>query len=132
MTSPTESVVTDTHAILWRFRDDSRLPASAHEVFDAVERNEVRLLVPTIVLAELKTLGERRMPDLNFDAMFARFTGMESVTFVPFDLAVFMEMQKLPARLEIHDRVIAATAQLYRSVVMTRDQQLQSAVRTIW
>jgi len=132
MTSQIESVVTDTHAILWRFRDDPRLPTTAHDVFDAVERNELRLLVPTIVLAELITLGERRMPDLDFDAMFDRFSGMESVTFVPFDLAVFKEMLKLPGSLEIHDRVIAATAQLYGSVVMTRDRELQNAVRTIW
>ena len=52
--------VTDTHALVWYLTGSKRLGRKAAEVF---ELPEVRIVIPTTVLAELKYLHQRsRIP----------------------------------------------------------------------
>jgi predicted nucleic acid-binding protein len=80
-----EVYVVDTHAIVWRFSDDPQLPARVHGLFDAVERGEHRLVVPTIILAELLSLMERRMPGLPLGRILETLRRYPSVHIAPFD-----------------------------------------------
>ncbi len=132
MNPASEVFILDTHAILWRFRGDARLPVRVHELFDAAERDETTLVVPTIVWAELTLIAERRFPDFSVQDVLDRFDRMASVRHAPLDMAVFEAFRDLPPSLDIHDRVIAATAKVYGCPLVTTDRKLQGAVETIW
>ncbi len=54
-----------------------------------------------------------------------------SFVVVDFDLATLQVMTSLDS-IEIHDRIIAATARLLAAVVITRDPLLAGATRTFW
>jgi PIN domain nuclease of toxin-antitoxin system len=132
MTATSEVYVTDTHALVWRYRDDPRLSPAVHAIFDAADANQARVLIPTVVLTELLTLKERRMPALPLDEMLAAFSRSNGFTIVPFDIDEFYAMKDLPKELEIHDRMIAATARVYGAKLISRDRQLGSLVETVW
>lgn len=46
-------LVTDTHALYWYLTAMPQLSPAAKRSFDTAKRGEARLLVPTIVLAEI-------------------------------------------------------------------------------
>ena len=55
--------VTDTHALIWYLEDSPRLGAAARDAFDASDRGEADIFVPTICLVELVYLHEKgRIP----------------------------------------------------------------------
>ncbi len=122
----------DTHALVWYFRDDPKLSARAAGIIEAAERGEYRLLVPTIVLAELTTLSERKMPELSMREVLRKLEGMATVTIVPFDYRVFKEMVLFPAALELHDRIIAGTARHFGAALLTRDPTLSAVAEVVW
>ena len=57
------NVVTDTHSLIWYLEDSSRLGMAARDVFDACDRGETTIYVPTICLVEIVYLAEKgRIP----------------------------------------------------------------------
>jgi hypothetical protein len=48
------------------------------------------------------------------------------------DSGVFEAMLALGPGFELHDRAIAATAQIYGCPVITRDRQLSATINTVW
>jgi predicted nucleic acid-binding protein len=111
---------------------DRRLSSRAERALrDAGTTLETDVIIPVIVLAEAATIIERRKVDLDMNALLEAID-QEPYHVVPLDVHTFREMLKLPSALELHDRVIAATARLYGAKVVTRDAELTSAVDTIW
>jgi PIN domain nuclease of toxin-antitoxin system len=55
--------VTDTHALIWYLEDSHELGSDADAAFDACDRGESTIFVPTICLVELIYLQEKgRIP----------------------------------------------------------------------
>jgi len=50
---------TDTHSLIWYLEDSPRLSRNARQVFEACDRNELAILVPTICLVEMLYLQEK-------------------------------------------------------------------------
>jgi hypothetical protein len=65
--------VPDTHALAWDFTRDRKLSVAARSVLRAADRGEVQLLVPTIVLAELLSVQERKMPNISVQQAMDRW-----------------------------------------------------------
>lgn len=56
--------VADTHSLIWYLEDSPRLSSGARECFDACDRGEVIINVPTICLVEIIYLQEKgRIPE---------------------------------------------------------------------
>lgn len=127
-----EIFVADAHALAWFITQSSRLSKRAAEVFRKAERAEVEVLVPTIVLAELLYISERKRAPVNLGEIVKRIDAGGGFRIVPFDLTVFERMGKLSQALEIHDRIIVATAEVYRAKVISKDEQIKKAVATVW
>src|SRR4051812_31213242 len=132
MTSTGDAFVIDSHSLIWRFDGGSDLPEQMHEVFDAAERHEARLLVPTIVLSELLHLYEGRMPQIRLEEIMDSVLNIPTYTVVPYDLPIFLEVRRMSSDLQIHDRIIAATGRHYAAPVMTRDTKIRSLAETVW
>jgi PIN domain nuclease of toxin-antitoxin system len=80
--------VADTHALIWYLEDSPHLGTAARETFDACDRGETVVYVPTICLVELVYLQEkgRISPDLKtrFDIeLKAGSSGLVLVSLTP-------------------------------------------------
>ena len=126
--------VVDTHALVWYLDGDVRLSKAAESHLDDPAAS---LVIPTIVLAEVRHLfGKRRIP-ISFEDVVDAIEGDPRCVVYPFD---FVCVQALDDRLDLHDGIIAATAVVFRDSVdsstalVTRDSAMRAAgiVATIW
>jgi PIN domain nuclease of toxin-antitoxin system len=126
--------VVDTHALVWYFLDSDRLSRTARALLkDGLNR----IIIPTIVLAELKYLHHRGRVSVSYDALMEVIEADPRCELYPFDHDI---LSRLPVELEIHDGIICATALSLAAVsgddvkVVTRDAEVTASglVATIW
>jgi len=114
-----ETFITDAHSLAWFISQSPKISAQAVEIFRKAENADVEVLIPTIVLAELLYLSERKKISIGVAEILRLIQESSGFVVVPFDWQVFEAMQSLPTELEIHDRIIAATAKVYSGKVTT-------------
>jgi PIN domain nuclease of toxin-antitoxin system len=130
-------VVTDTHALIWYLEDSPRLGSSARSAFEACDRGEGVVYVPTICLVEIVYLQEKgRIPsDLKSALDAALQAGNTGLVPSPLTVGIVDALVRVP-RAEVPDmpdRIIAATAVHLRVPLISRDRKLQlSTVPTVW
>lgn len=126
--------VTDTHALVWYFTGDKRLGAAAKKVFDEATAGDALVIIPTIVLAELLYIARGKRPGLTFQETLARIQGGSNYEIAALDLPILKTADTISAELELHDRLIVATAQVADAPVLTKDLSIHAAgvVETIW
>lgn len=130
-------VVTDTHALIWYLEDSPRLGPEAKDAFEACDRGENIVYVPTICLVEIVYLQEkRRIPTgLKSELDAALKAGDTGLSPISLSLDVVDALSQVP-RSEVPDmpdRIIAATAVHLGVSLLSRDRTLQlSSVQTIW
>ena len=127
----TNLFVADTHTVLWYLTADPHLSATAQRLLQEAESGFTEILIPTIVLAELLHIAEKKR-FANIDSIVKKLQIEFRFTVVPFDILIFEKMCQLPKTLEIHDRVIAATAHVYRGEVITKDPEIKKITATRW
>lgn len=126
--------VADTHALVWLFEGNPRLSAAARA---ALIDPAIRLVIPTIVLAEITYLHARGRFALDAPTVLARIAGTPNWTIYDLDKAV---VQHLPTSLNIHDAIIVGTALVFRDVlgestaVITADAEIAASglIPVIW
>jgi len=125
--------VVDTHAIIW-FLAGTGLGSRARLV---MRDHRADLVVPTIVLAEIKYLKAKGRIQPSLSEVMATIEEDPRFTVYPFDEAV---VTRMPTNLDIHDAIIVGTALVYRELlgtdarIVTRDPAIASSgvVNTIW
>jgi len=125
--------VVDTHAIVWFLRG-SGVGARARA---ALRSDSSELILPTIVLAEIKYLKARGRIQPSLSAVMQTIDEDPRFTVYPFDEGV---LRVMPVGADIHDAIIIGTALLYREVrqtnvrVISRDPAIASSsfVQTVW
>ena len=126
--------VLDTHALVWFLAKDKRLSKRARDVIQDPQAN---LIVPTIVLAEVKHIADRTRVPVSFAEVLSAVTASANYTVAPLDIPTIAH---LPASLDIHDALIVATAlhvrQLYNDevTVLTMDLKITESTltKTLW
>ncbi|MFQ4138225.1 type II toxin-antitoxin system VapC family toxin [Nodosilinea sp. PGN35] len=129
-----ETFVVDTHALAWFLAEDERLSATALQILSAAEAGETQVLISTLVLAELTYIAQRQRVPVTIETALARIEAGDGFAVVPFDSSCFQAMLNLPEDWDIHDRIIAATANLYDAQLITRDEMLSASgtVTVVW
>lgn len=71
---------------------------------------------------------------MRYVTMSWSFETGSTITVAPFDQRILLICERLPENLDIHDRVIAATALMYQCPLITRDERLRElrVIETIW
>lgn len=129
--------VTDTHGLIWYLEDSPRLSPAAREAFDACDRGEALIFVPTICLVEIVYLEEKgRIPsELRAQLQAHLQAGITGLLLAPLTREVAEALPQVP-RAEVPDmpdRIIAATAVELGLPLISRDRRIElSAVETIW
>ena len=125
--------VPDTHSLVWYFTDDLRLSRRALKSFESTVK-EGQIIVPTVVLAEIMFIAQKGRLKLGFTETIARIEAMDNFEIAPLDLEILRMADSIDAPLEMHDKLIVATALCYDSSLITRDEQItkSKAVKTVW
>ena len=101
--------VTDTHSIVWYFTDDPRLSRRALEVFEKTIK-EGAIIIPAVVLAEIMHIAGKGKITLTFDETLQKIDSYENFIVAALDLEILKVAEKIKVNLEMHDKLIAATA----------------------
>ncbi|KXK15632.1 MAG: PIN domain protein [Chloroflexi bacterium OLB14] len=124
----------DTHSLLWAFHKPKKLGDNARFAFDEVASGKAKLLIPTIVLAELIFTVENKPIQADLDKIVSAIQKSPNVTFVPFDYKSALQLRDLTAIPEMHDRIIVSAAIEYRAILITFDKTITQSglVKVIW
>jgi PIN domain nuclease of toxin-antitoxin system len=125
--------VIDTHPLVWYLTDNPRLSPAAKRAFAEIENGNALGIIPTVVLAEIVHLVDKKRIQLNIDETITRLKQATGFGIVSLDLMVILLMVPLKDY-EIHDRVIVATAKSFEASLITKDEHIKSsgAVPCVW
>jgi len=125
--------VIDTHALVWYLTDDDRLGAKAREILTKIDNGEDTGVIPSIVILETLAVFEKKgLRDL-FSEIYTEIKESSNYLIYPLSSEIADEVINLPSELELHDRVIMATARYLGTPILTKDKTLQKYHRyTIW
>ena len=123
--------IADTHALWWYFRSPDRLSAAAAAVFQLVETGNATMVVPAIVVAAFYYLSVKLGNPLEPSAFLET---LDSVSGIELSELGRARLDRFPEVPEMHDRLIAAEADVMGAPVVTRDEVLAASaqVPTIW
>ncbi len=125
--------VVDTHPLAWYLDPGPSLSLTAYQLIDDVVYGRRRALLPIIVLTELVGALMKRRKPFDHTAFLDRLPGT-GFQLIPFDETILRQYYRLPTTLEIHDRMIVATALVYNASVMTKDEKIvaSATVPVVW
>ncbi|MEW5830188.1 MAG: PIN domain-containing protein [Chloroflexota bacterium] len=126
--------MTDTHSLLWAFMRPKKLGESARQIFTAASKNEVKLLIPTIVLTELIFTVENKPIQADLRTILQTLIASPNVEFVSLDLQIALHLPNLTAIPEMHDRIIVASALERQSTLITVDKAITESglIKVVW
>ena len=125
--------VTDTHSLVWYFTEDSRLSQKGMEAFERAV-NEGLIIIPTVVLAEIMFIAKKGRITLTFKETLERIENYENYYIAPLDIEILGVADNIKLYLEMHDKLIVATALYFEAGLITKDDQITKAriISTIW
>ncbi|MDP3980641.1 MAG: PIN domain-containing protein [Chlamydiota bacterium] len=127
--------IPDTHSLVWYFTEDSRLSTKALQVFEQTpEEEEGRIIIPTVVLAEIMFIAKKGRITITFDETIRKIEENDNFDIVPLDTEILKEANKIELSMEMHDKLIIATALYFTATVITRDKEIKESelCKTIW
>jgi PIN domain nuclease of toxin-antitoxin system len=126
-------ITLDAHAIAWYIHEPSkrRLSEKALETIKSAERNGI-VYIPTIALLEVLRLVEKGRIPLSFPDVLDGLERSKRHEIVPLDVELVRIAMQV-RDLELHDRLIAATAMMTNSILVSRDRAIgASGVTVVW
>jgi len=125
--------VTDTHTIVWYFMADPRLSQNARQAFDGTITTGV-IIIPTIVLAEIMYISQKRRISITFEETFSRIEMYENFRVAALEIDILKVAASIDGDLEMHDKLIVATALYFDAHLITKDEQITQSrvVNTVW
>ena len=126
--------VADTHALIWWFTDSPKISTTAKEIFEQCERGENIIFIPSIVVAELLSIFDKKRISFNFKNLFKKIHTSENFVLIALCYPILEKMVALKEVPELHDKIIASTAKYLKVPMITKDKVLQkiASVRAVW
>lgn len=125
--------VTDTHSLVWYFTEDSRLSKNALEAFEGTIKEGI-IIIPTVVLAEIMFIAKKGRIPITFEEALKKIEEYENFDIAPMDVDILKVADKIGTDIEMHDKIIVATAIFFNVALITKDKLIKEAkiVSTIW
>jgi PIN domain nuclease of toxin-antitoxin system len=125
--------ITDTHSLVWYFTEDARLSKKAIKAFEGTIK-EGTVVVPAVVLAEIMYISKRGKIALSFEETLKKIEEYENFDIAPLDINILKTADRIETEMEMHDKLIVATALYYKARLITRDEQIKKAgiVSVVW
>lgn len=132
-------IVLDTHVLVWWVNGDSQLSENARAAIEHEQKAENGLILISAISAwEVAMLIEkgRLALSMSVDDWLDVVAEIESVRFVPLDVAVGVQATRLPG--DFHkdpaDRMIVSLARHLNAPLVTADEKIRAYkhVRSVW
>lgn len=132
-----ELYVADTHALLWYMLEPHKLGLSAQRALQQVERGEVTLHIPVIVIAEAEMVIEKgriRATRSQFETLLQKMIGSRNFRVARLELETALKATRFVQLKDIFDRLIVAEASSLNAPLITRDEEITASalVPIIW
>ena len=126
--------VADTNSLVWYFTGSKKLGQKALEVFRNSLSGKSIIFIPTIVLAEIIDIIEKKRISVNYEELLDEIEKGSNFEIYPLDVNVLKTLKEIKGISELHDKIIYAIAKLLEAKVITKDADIQSSnmVETIW
>lgn len=123
------NVVIDTHSLLWLITDNKKLSRSAK----LAVRKASKVYIPTIVILELFYLMVKFQRKDYFPMLLEDIKRDTKHILVSLDMFIVEGVIEIPYKLEMHDKIIVATALTLNLPLVTKDEQMRKLhKKTIW
>ena len=126
--------ITDTHSLIWYLTNGKRLSRKAYLIFEGCDRGEEIIVIPTIVLAEIIYICEKKRLNIEFKSILEKINN--SLNYQPLSLTLdiilkIIDMIEIP---DMHDRIIIASTSMIDGILITKDRTIRKSnlVKTLW
>lgn len=125
--------IADSMALVLRL-EKRKLPRKVRDIFERAEAEELVIIIPAMVLAEVAYLSEKKRIDTNLIAVCEYVLRHPSISIGALTLELVQTAFNIMDIPELHDRLIAAHAVEKSSIVLTNDPDIQasSSVHSLW
>ena len=125
--------VTDTHSLIWYFTEDARLSENALIAFEK-SLDIGSIIVSTIVLAEVMYICQKGRIPLTFSETLGRLEECDNFQIVPLNVDILRTADNIGVGLEMHDKLIVATAIYFSMPLITKDERIRESkiVKVVW
>ena len=119
------SYVIDTHTLLWYVTNDKQLSSRVEKILDEAHHtvNSI-ILLPSIVLMEAIDVLEKGKVSYQIDVFLNAIQNGEQYELAPITWEIIEAYRKIHTALEIHDRLIVATAMQSNARILTKDANI--------
>lgn len=112
----------DTHALIWYAISNKKLSNTARMAIQSSLHKKSTIFLPYIALLELHAVCTKKH-SIPFDRLY-RAIRISSMQLAPMDTHTLDLYFKLSDALEMHDRMIIATAMHHRAKLITHDRKI--------
>ncbi len=126
-------ITLDTHAFIW-YLDKSLNNKLSPKALKAIKEAEdsYTVYLPIIVLMEVLYLIEKGRVNLSFHKLLLNLEESVNYEIVPFDTRLLKIAETIKG-LEVHDRLILATAILTGSLLISNDKEIHAkGIKVVW
>ncbi|MDO8142099.1 MAG: type II toxin-antitoxin system VapC family toxin [Candidatus Brocadiales bacterium] len=126
-------ITLDTHAFIW-YLDKSLNNKLSPKALKAIKEAEdsYTVYLPIIVLMEVLYLIEKGRVNLSFHKLLLNLEESVNYEIVPFDTRLLKIAETIKG-LEVHDRLILATAILTGSPLVSSDKEIHAkGIKVVW
>lgn len=126
--------VADTHALFWYLNSSPQLSNEVEEIFDFAEKGQGVIVIPSIVLAELLRILEKKERGKEFIEILHSLEKSPNYLIYPLDIQILKTLPLYPETFDLHDRIIMACAKILKAPVLTRDSKIQKVkgIKVLW
>ena len=111
---------------MWYFTESPRLSKKALKVFERT-LEDGSLIIPTVVLAEIMHIARKGRINMSFANTLKRIEESENFEIAPLDLDILKTADEIEYDLEMHDKLIVATAHFFDVPLITRDEVIRDS-----
>ncbi len=92
------------------------------------------ITVPAVVLAEIMFIAKKGKITLSFEETLKKIEEYGNFDIAPLDTGILKVTDKIELDIEMHDRLIVATALYFKAILITRDKKIKESgiISTIW
>lgn len=126
--------VADAHSWLWYLADDDRLGEEAEKAFEAADRGEEIVFIPSIAVAEAIYVTDSHDYNIQMEEIVNDLKISSNYRMKPLNHRIISSLVKDHRELSIHDKIIVLTAEQLEAGIISRDKEIESLAqeKIIW
>ena len=125
--------VIDTHTLPWYVSGDKRLGKEAKKIMEKIDNGEQVGIIPSIVILGALYIAEKYGFKDKFIGVYEDIKASQNYFIHPLTSEIIDLCIDIPYEIELHDRVIIATARYFNAMILTRDEIIRRyEAHTLW